>query len=261
MKTLIVTCIALLISGSVLHAQNSATEVYWRLDPSVKSCSMVIDPALTQTQWHDFTQQVGALSSFKSLAPAQTLGTLNFRLGIDYGSTPVDQHSLAWINTFVHPDEECPLGDKIVIPTLRASVGVSDNMDIGAYWTSAPDANYGMIGGEFKYAFLREEEELPAAAVRASVTLLTGVSDFDLSIYSIDLLASKTIANFAPYAGVRTSLAVGTETTSKVNLKTEYVPLIQGYVGIVYSLWIFNVAAEYNVSTVNTLAFAFGITL
>jgi hypothetical protein len=259
MKTLIVTSLALLLCGSLVYAQSDHPNVYWRLDPSVSTCSMIIDPSLTQAQWHEFTKQVGALSSFKSLAPAQTLGRFNFRVGVDYESTPVDQHSLAWINTFVHPDEECPLGDKIAMPTLRASVGVSDNMDIGGYWTTAPGANYGLIGGEFKYAFLQEEESLPAAAVRASFTLLTGVPDFDLSIYSIDLLASKTIAALTPYVGARTSLAVGTETSSNVSLKTERIPIAQGYLGIAYSLWVLNVAAEYNVSTVNTLAFAVAV--
>lgn len=257
MRSLIVTFLVLVVAWSLVQAQSG--DIYWRLDPSVKSCSMVIDPSLTQAQWHEFTREVGALSSFKSLAPAQTLGTLKFQIGINYESTPVDQHSLTWINTFVHPDEECPLGDQIVIPTLRATIGVSDNMDIGAYWTTAPDANYGMIGGEFKYAFLQEREELPAASVRASVTILTGVSDFDLSIYSIDLLASKRISALTPYVGLRTSLSVGTETTSKVNLKTEYVPIAQGYVGITYSLWMIRVAAEYNVSNVNTLAFGVGV--
>lgn len=261
MKTLTGTLLALVVGVSLLHGQSGELDVYWRLDPNVKSCSMVIDPSLTQAQWHEFTKQVGAISAFKSLAPAQTLGTLSFRVGIDYSTTPVNQHSLAWINTFVHPDEECPLGDDIIIPTLRASVGLSENIDIGAYWTAAPDANYGMIGGELKYAFLREEEGVPAAAVRGSVTLLTGVPDFDLHIYSIELLASKTFATLTPYVGLRTSLAVGTETTDKVNLKTEHVPMAQGYLGIAYSPWILRVAAEYNVSTVNTLALAVGISL
>ena len=97
----------------------TGTDVYWRIDPSVKTCSMVIDPSLTQSQWREFTKQVGLIASYKSLASARTLGTMNFRVGLEYGSTPVDQHSLAWINTFVHPDADCPLGDRIELPTLR----------------------------------------------------------------------------------------------------------------------------------------------
>ncbi len=246
------------LSASLTYAQGSGSDVYWHIDRNVKTCSMVIDPSLTQAQWHTFTKQVGAISSFKELASAKSLGTLNFHVAIDYGSTPVDQHNPAWINTFVHPDEDCPLGDAIAYPTIRASMGVSDKMDVGGFWTVAPGSNYGLIGGEFKYAFLQESAKSPAAAVRGSVSMLTGVSDFDLNIYSIDVLTSKEIAMFTPYVGIRTSLVVGTETTSKVNLNRESIPIAQGYAGVSYSISMINLAAEYNVSTVNTFALAVG---
>jgi len=246
---------------SVSHAQHQDSNVYWHIDPNVKTCSMVIDPSLTQDQWHRFTEQAGAIVSFKSLASAKTLGKMNFNIAIDKSSTPVDQHDLAWINTFTHPDENCPLGDAISLPTIRASMGVSDNMDIGGYWTTAPGANYGAVGGEFKYAFLQESEKFPAAAARASVSMLTGVSDFNFNIYSVDLMASKKIVMLTPYVGIKESLAIATETTSKVDLNKESVYFTQGYAGVVYSVWMLSLAAEYNVSSVNTFAFAIGFNL
>jgi len=255
-----VTSLVLFLFASVSQAQSNG-DIYWNIDPNVKDCSMVIDPSLTQDQWHSFTEQAGAILSFKSLASAKTLGKMNFLIAIDKASTPIDQHDLAWINTFTHPDEDCPLGDAIIVPTIRASMGVSDNMDVGGYWTMAPDANYGMVGGEFKYAFLHESEKFATAAVRASVSTLTGVPDFNFSIYSIDLMASKKISILTPYIGFKESLAVGTETTSKVDLDTESLSITQGYAGVVYSIWILNLAAEYNVSNVNTFAFAVGFNL
>jgi len=257
----IVTSLVLFLFVSVSHAQSGGSDVYWHIDPSVKSCSMVIDSSLTQDQWHQFTEESGAIMSFKSLSSARTLGKMNFKIAIDYGSTPVDQHDLAWINTFTHPDEDCPLGDAIKIPTIRASMGVTDNMDVGGFWTTAPGANYGCVGAEFKYAFLQESKKSPAAAVRASVSMLTGVPDFNVSIYSIDLMASKRIAMITPYAGVRQSLIVGTETTSKVDLDQERLSLTQGYAGVAYSLWVISLTAEYNVSSVNTFALAIGFEL
>ena len=254
-----VTSLVLFLFVSTAHAQSGGSDIYWHIDPTVNTCSMIIDPSLTQAQWHTFVQQVGAISSFKSLASAKTLGKLNFYVALDYGSTPVDQHDPAWINTFAHPDEDCPLGDAIAYPALRARMGVSDNMEVGGYWSVAPGANYGVLGGEFKYAFLQESETSPAAAVRASFTMLTGVPDFNLNIYSVDLLASKEIATLTPYVGIRTSMVIGTETTSKVVLDKETIPIAQGYVGLVYSIWMLNLAAEYNVSSVNTFAIAIGL--
>jgi hypothetical protein len=240
------------------HAQGNTGDVYWRIDPTVESCSMVIDPSLTQAQWKTFVQQVGAISSFKSLASTETLGAMNFRVGIEYGRTPVDQHNPAWINTFVHPDADCPLGDAVSYPALRAQMGVSGDVDVGASWTKSPEANYGMVGGEVKYRFLQESETLPAAAVRGSVIILTGVSDFTLDIYGIEVLVSKTFGAFSPYAGFRGNLAVGTETTSKVDLATESVVVPQGYAGVSCSMWKLNIAAEYDIAAVSTFALSIG---
>jgi len=256
-----VTSLVPFLFASVSRAQSGGDDVYWHTDSHYETCSMVIDPSLSQAQWHKFTKQAGAVVSFKSLASARTLGKMNFNIAVDNGYTPVDQHDLAWINTFTHPDEKCPLGDAITFPAIRAAMGVSDNMDVGGYWTTAPGANYGMVGGEFKYAFLQESKKYPAAAVRASVSLLTGVPDFNMNIYSVDLMASKKIAMVTPYVGLKESLVIGTETTSKVDLDRESLSLTQGYVGIAYSIWRLNAAAEYDVSEVNTFAFAIGINL
>jgi hypothetical protein len=256
-RTIIGLGISLVLFASPSYSQGS-DGVYWHLDPSVKTCSMVIDPSLTQAQWATFTRQAGAIISFKSLTPAEPLGKLNFTLGVDYSSTPVDQHDPAWINTFAHPDADCPLGDQIQFPTVRARLGVSRTMDVAGYWTTAPGANYGFVGGEFKYAFLRESARVPAAAVTTSAAFLAGVPDFNLSVYSVGLVASKRIAMFTPYLGVRENLSVGTETTSKVALNDESILFTQGVIGATYSIWMLGIAAEYNVADVNTFALMFG---
>jgi hypothetical protein len=249
---------SLLLCATASRAQGGSSDVYWHIDPNVRTCSMVIDPSLTQAQWRSFTRQVGALSSFKTLSSAKPLGRMNVQVAVDYGTTPVDQHDHAWINTFTHPDADCPLGDAIAYPALRARIGVSDQVDVGGSWTMAPRANYGLVGAEVRYAFLRESGKLPAAAARASVAALTGVPDFNMSIYSLDATVSKGVARVIPYLGMRTSLAVGTETTSKVDLHAERVAIAQGYAGLTCRLWGVHVAAEYDASTVNTFALAVG---
>jgi hypothetical protein len=255
--TAILLALFLFVSMSLSQTGNSG--VYWHVDPTVKSCSMVVDPSLTQAQWHTFVKQAGAMTTFKSLSSAQTLGTLNFLVAVDYASSPVDQHNGAWINTFTHPDEQCPLGDAVVMPALRVRMGVTDYIDVGGFWTSAPDANYGLVGGEVKYALLKESETQPAVAVRGSATILTGVPDFDMNIYSAEVLASKQFGLFTPYAGARMNVVVGTVTTSKVHLDNEVLPVMQGSAGIVCNIWLVSLAAEYNVSSVNTLALAVGL--
>ena len=228
--------------------------VYWHIDPGVKTCSMVIDPSLTQSQWETFVRQAGAMVDFKSLSPAEPLGRWRFALGVDYSVTPVDQHDPAWINTFTHPDAGCPLGDQINLPALRATLGVSSTMDVVGFWSAAPGANYGFAGGAIKYAFLRESGKVPAAAVTASATSLTGVPDFNFAVYGAGLSVSKRIATLVPYVGIRQSVAVGTETTTKVDLATETIPLTHGFMGANWSIWKLGVAAEYDLSAVSTFA-------
>jgi hypothetical protein len=248
-------CLMLFLLANVSRAQ---TNVYWNIDPSVKTCSMVINPSLTQAQWHTFTRQTGAIVSFKSLAPASTLGKMGFTIALDQGRTPVNQHDPAWINTFVHPGPDCPLGDAISFPELRARLGITDRMDVGAYWTTAPRANYGGVGGEFKYVVLRESGSFPTVAARASASILTGVPDFNLNVYSADLIASRAFAIVTPYVGFRQNWVIGTETTSKVDLARESLRVPQGYAGVACTIGAINVAAEYNASSVNTLAIVAG---
>ncbi len=240
------------------YGQHNGGDVYWHIDASVKTCSMVIDPSLTQDQWKRYTRQLGEISSFKSMASAETTGKKHFSIAIEYSVSPINQHDLAWINTFVHPDENCPLGDQIMLPMLRAKFGVSDKIEIGAKWATAPGANYGMIGGELKYAFLQETKKNPAAAVRASFSALTGVADYNFGSVSIELLVSKKVAGIAPYLGIRQSLMMGTETTAKVDLDKENLLVTQGFIGVAYSIWRINLAAEYNIASVNTFSFLIG---
>ena len=254
----IVIALALFLFVSTSYAQGNGSNVYWRIDRSVKDCSMVIDPSLTQSQWKKFTKQVSAILAFKTLASAEPLGKMNYNIALDDSYTPVDQHDLAWINTFVHPDEDCPLGDAITYPTIRARMGVSDKMDVGAYWTTAPEANYGMVGGELKYAYRQESGKAPAVAARASFAILTGVPDYNLNVFSFDLIASKKFAMITPYVGIKESFATGTEKTSKVNLDSERVLFTQGFFGVAYSIWKLNFAAEYNIANVNTFALVIG---
>jgi hypothetical protein len=238
-----------------MYGQQNGSDVYWHIDPGIKTCSMIIDPSLTQDQWNTYTRQVGEISTFKSMASAETIGKKHFSFGLEYAITPIDQHDPAWINTFAHPDDDCPLGDQIKLPMLRAKFGVTDKMDIGVLWTTAPGANYGIVGAEFKYALLSESNKRPAAAMRASFTTLTGVPDYNITCGSVDLLVSKKFAGISPYLGMRESLIAGYETTSKVDLDKEVLLATHGIIGVSYSFWRIKLAAECGISNVNTFSF------
>jgi hypothetical protein len=64
---------------------------------------------------------------------------------------------------------------------------------------------------------------------------------------------------FTPYLGIKENLAIGTETTPKVDLSRETLPLTQGFIGSTFSIWKLGLAVEYNIADVNTLAFVVGV--
>jgi len=72
-------------------------------------------------------------------------------------------------------------------------------------------------------------------------------------------LVSKKVAGVSPYLGIKKSLIMGAETTSKVDLDKESLLVTQGFIGVGYSIWRINLAAEYNISNVNTFSFLIGL--
>ena len=243
-------CIPLLM---MFAATAQGEDVFWRIDPSVKSCSMNISPNLTQDQFHRYVKQVSLILSNKSSAAAPTLGKNHYGLNLDYSFTPVNQHDLAWINTFVHPDEDCPLGNTIQLPVLRAGYGISDTVDIGLLYSNSMVANYSLLGAEVKHAFVKGSETVPAISSRVSMMRLLGVADYSIDIISLDVLASKNWGKIIPYAGLRGSYTIGAETTDKVSLSSEYIFDMQPYLGFVYPYRNFRLAVEYDIAEVSTL--------
>jgi hypothetical protein len=141
-------------------------------------------------------------------------------------------------------------GDALLIPGLMARVGVTDRMDIGAYFTKTTSANYGFFGGQIQYNLLNDSERGLSAAGRVSVNTLYGPEDMKASTYGLEFLASKDIWRFSPYAGVSGYLAHGRETTSKVDLEDESVFGVQAMTGIVATVSVLRLGAELNFAEV-----------
>jgi hypothetical protein len=94
---------------------------------------------------------------------------------------------------------------------------------------------------------------------------LYGPEDLNLTVYGVDLLASKKIAvvsdwgSISPYAGISTYLSHAHEKTEAVNLKDESVSGAQGMVGAVIQIYLIRLGAEYNVAKVNSFSYKLGV--
>ena len=227
-----------------------------------EDCAMVIDPALTQTAWHQFVTEVGLVSYFRPLASARPLGPGSFELAVLRWSTRIDDADPAWNDTFSHPDPTHWLfeGNALMIPGLMLRAGVTDRIDVGGYVTKNGAANYGLFGGQLQYSLLNNPTTNLAAASRLSFVRLFGPDDMTVSVYGLDFLVSKDFSRYSPYAGVSGYLSRGHETTSKVDLEDESVVGVQGTVGMAVRVWLLRVGAELNLAKVSgyslKLAFA-----
>jgi len=246
-----VACFGLALADQPAVAQVLHVNDQW------DDCAIVIDPALTQEAWHQFVSEVGLVAHFDPLASAEPLGRGRFEVAVLRSSTMIDDADPAWNDTFSHPDSTHWLfeGNALMIPGLMLRLGVSQKVDVGAYWTAAPAANYGLLGGQVQYAFLGGPQQPLAAAGRLSAVRLYGPEDMDVSTYGLDVLVSRSISRFTPYLGAGAYWSRGHETTSKVDLRDESVLGGQATVGLDVRMWLLRLGGEVRLARVGGYGF------
>jgi hypothetical protein len=150
---------------------------------------------LTQDEFHRMSQDLGAALSYKPLTPAEPLGLLGFDIGVGGTSTKIK-------NSDVLQKAGASDVSDIVVPSLRANVGLPFGIDVGAMAGEAPGTNIRLYGGELRWAFIKGSTVMPAVALRGSYTQLSGVDQLDFNTKGADLSISKGFALFTPYGGI-----------------------------------------------------------
>jgi hypothetical protein len=220
------------------------------VDPSLKDCSVSFSPELTQDAYRRFVREFGSVSAFKQGSPPTTLGQRRVSVGLEWFSFGVEDTSAAWNDTFKHPDADHDLGSTQSLPKVTLRVGVTDDLDVGAFYTRNPDANYGWLGLEAKYAILRQGGEMPVAlAVRGAYTKTLYVTDMDMHALTADVTVGRTFWQVVtPYLGLGADAVLARETSSAVELRTEtaFVPHLTA--GLDVRFWRIALGAEAQVS-------------
>lgn len=252
-------------SEAIAHGSNKNVKLH--VNPKWSECSFQLDPALTQQAWHEFTEEAGLVAYFRSMKNAKPIGVGNYELSIHQWETAFDDTRSAWNDTFVHPDSTHWLkeGDRLGFPGFTFRTGITDEIDVDVYWAKNPNANYGFFGGQVQYAFYNNVLNHWTASARINFMSLYGPADLDLTVYGIDLLASKEYAvysdwiSISPYAGVSTYLSASHEKTVVVSLADEKIVGVRGLFGAVTNISMARLAVEYNIAAVNSLSFKIGI--
>lgn len=231
-------------------AQHLHTNHRWR------SCAIVLDSSLTQAAFHQFTGELGVVSYFRPMASAAPLGRGHFEIGLVNNGSRINDADAAWNDTFSHPDSTHWLfeGSALFLPGLVARGGITDRIDVGAYYTQNFDANYGVMGGQLQYNLVNDPERKLSASGRASVVRLFGPEDVGASTYGLDFVVSRELSRFAPYVGLSGYLARAHETTTKVDLRDENVFGAQATVGVAARVSILRIGTEVTLSRVTAMS-------
>jgi hypothetical protein len=151
---------------------------------------------VNQAQFRAVSEDLGSLLSYKSLAPAEPLGLLGFDIGVEVTATSLQNRNLL---------EQVSSGDipsAIPVPKLHVHKGLPAGFDVGLSYSSIPDLDITLIGGELRYALLEGTVATPALAVRGSFSRLSGVDQLKFNTKAIDISISKGFLNFTPYGGI-----------------------------------------------------------
>ena len=238
----------------LLPAVPLAAHVQLHVDPTLKECSVHFAPELTQAAFRRFAREFGSVSAFKQGAPPETLGQWGFSLDVEQIYFSVDDRSAAWNDTFTHPAADHWLGADQGFPKLRMRLGVTDDLEVGAFYTKNLKANYGWAGLEAKYAILEQRDDSPIAlAVRGAYTKTLYVSDMDMHAFTADVSMGHTFWKvLTPYVGLGGDAVLVRETSPAVKLKSEALLVPHATVGLAVRTWHVAVGAEAQLSALTS---------
>lgn len=190
--------------------------------------------ALTQNEFRDLVQDLGAAFSYKGVTPATPLGVLGWDVGVEVTDTRIE-----------NKDAFSKAGggsSDIVVPKLHVTIGLPARFDLGAFVGGATQVNATILGGELRYAMIDDTLTTPAVALRLAGTNASGMGDVRLYTASLDAMISKRFTVFTPYAGIGAVRASGSPKNTA--LSDETLTHGRGFIGAQFNFVGANVAFE-----------------
>jgi hypothetical protein len=155
--------------------------------------------SLSQSEFRLLSEDLGAILSFKPLIPSEPLGLTGFDIGVGVSGTVLENRS-AWQKAA----GGASVPSTIAVPSLRAHKGLPFDIDVGVSVSRVPSAGITVTGGELRWAPLAGNAVLPAIALRASASAMSGVDQLKLRTLGFDVSVSKGFLFATPYAGLGT---------------------------------------------------------
>ena len=259
MRTIqLITLCALLClpTGALAHGPGGhAPDPNLHTNDALDDCEVHFAPELTQSTFRNFAREFGSVSAFKQMGSPTTLGQWGLAAGLEYMAFGVEDRTDTWNDTFEHPDEYHELGSNLAFPKLKLRVGVTENTDVGVFYTMNPQSNYGFIGLDVKHGLLSQSSDMPVSlSLRGAYTKTLFVEDMDLHALTGDVTVGRTFWHtLTPYVGLGADAVLARETADTVELDTEAVLAPHAVVGLEVAFWHVALGAETQLASVTTL--------
>jgi hypothetical protein len=167
-----------------------------------------------QTLYRSLMSELGVAVAPRLMTPADTLGYAGFQFSAELGVTKINNNERYWDGVaVVDPNNRTASRPDAYLTTVGAFVRKGlwiplPAFEFGAGALKILDSNMYAVQGYAKFA-LQEGFHgwvLPSLAVRGSVSQLLGTDQVDLTVWGIDVLASKAFsiggtARIEPYLG------------------------------------------------------------
>ena len=195
---------------------------------------------LSQPNFRLLSEDFGSALSYKSVQPAEPLGITGFDISVEATSTDISK-SGAVLKTATNGAVDIT---RMIVPRLHVSKGLPFGIDVSASMASVPSTDIKLFGGELRYAFIKGGLAIPAVAIRAAMSSMTGVPELNFNTKSLDISISKGILMFTPYAGVGQVWVTSTPKGTAANLSEEAFTQSKVFAGVNINLGLMNFALE-----------------
>jgi len=211
---------------------------------------------LTQDEFKLLSEDLTGVANFKTVVPAEPLGLTGFDLGFELAASQIEHGDL-----LQKASAASDALDTVYLPKFHVQKGLPLDLDIGAFYSSLPESNIKVWGGELRYAMLAGGVTMPAIALRGAASRVQGVEQLEFTTAGVDLLISKGFALITPYGGVgQVWVSSKPQGTAQSVLAEERFSQTRVFVGATAGLAIFNVGGEWDkTGGVNTYTVKFGL--
>ena len=171
------------------------------------------EPSTTQAEFAQFSRTIGQAIFATPVQPARATGVLGFDIGVAATLVKVDQNATWWRHAVPANNDFLTGGGYAAVPRLVAIKGLGPATISGTY-AKVQNSDVKTYGGAIDIPIVRGSVVSPELALRGSYATISGVSDYDLKTYGLELFLSKGFGPIMPYGaiGKQRTNATGTVT-------------------------------------------------